>query len=315
MPRAWSIRPGYRAQSTNLDPDWGMARLAERQHGVISRTQLLGLGLTSSAIERRRAAARLHLKHRGVYAVGQATITRHGAWMAAVLACGPDAVLSHRSAAALHDLRADNRVTTDVTSPVGGGRNRPGILAHRSPLEPRETSTVRAIPCTSVERTLLDLAGEVDPRSLERAIERAEILRVLDWRELRRTADKAGPRPGVAALRAAVRATAVAPPPTRSELEHLFLELCRRAGLQRPSVNCLIELTDGRLEADFHWRQARLIVEVDGWETHGTRAAFTRDRRRDQRLTVGGYRVVRFTWWQVIHEPELVTRTLRALLG
>ena len=294
--------------------DRRIAELAEGQHGVVSRGQLLALGLTNSGIGRRIEAGRLHRRHMGIYAVGHRLLSEQGVWMAAVLACGPEAVVSHRAAAALWDLRPDSGVLVDVTTPSGRGHSRSSIRAHCAELGPDETTIIRRIPCTSVERTLLDLAAEVDRRSLELAVERAEILRVLDWSKLRQAVEGAGPRRGVATLRSLVARYAAAEP-TRSELEHRFLDLCESAALPRPAVNALMELPGGRLEVDFLWASARLIVETDGAASHHTQIAFARDRIRDQRLTVAGYRVVRFTWSQVVREPRAVSRTLRTLLG
>lgn len=314
MARASSVSLEYRARSAALAMDWAVAELASAQHGVISRAQLLDLGMSPAAISRRASAGRLHRCHTGVYAVGHPLLTQHGRWAAAVLACGHGSVLSHRSAAALWDLCPDNRSIVDVTSRAGRGRTRHGIRAHWAQLDRSETDLVRSVPCTSVARTLLDLAADVDRRSIERAVERAEVLRILDWFELRRLVARAGPRRGVANLRTVIGSTE-SPSLLRSELERRFLHLCERAGLPSPQVNSSIALRQSVLEVDFLWADARLVAETDGHASHGTRFAFERDRQRDQCLSVAGYRVVRFTWSQVVDEPDRVAATLRVLLS
>src|ERR687895_2050712 len=158
--------------------DMTLARLAMRQHGVVAAGQLRHLGLSQNVVGKWARKGRLLRVHRGVYAVGHGRLTREGRWMAAVLAYGPTAVLSHRSAAALHGLRPDNRPKSDITLPSPSARPRPGIDVHRSAtLLAADVTTVDAIPCTSVARTLLDLAGVVNRRGVERAVDQAEVLR------------------------------------------------------------------------------------------------------------------------------------------
>jgi Protein of unknown function (DUF559)/Transcriptional regulator, AbiEi antitoxin len=299
--------------------DAAIARLADRQHGVVSLPQLKAFGVTSDAVRKRTATGRLHRVHRTVYAVGRRRLTGRGIWMAAVLACGDDAVLSHRSAAALWDLRADNRATTDVTLPSKSARSRPGIDVHRStPLRDNDVTTHDGIPCTSVARTLLDVAEVVDRRGLERAIEQAEVLRVFDLRAVedvlgRADGRRGGGRRGAKLLRAAL-ADLGEPALTASDLEERFLAICRDAGLPAPEVNAWLDLDDEpAIKADFLWRRERLVVETDGWGAHGTRQAFERDRRRDQRLRLAGFEPVRFTRRQIVRGPERVGAMTAAL--
>ncbi|HTN23662.1 MAG TPA: DUF559 domain-containing protein [Solirubrobacteraceae bacterium] len=237
--------------------------------------------------------------------------------MAAVLACGDGAALSCRSAACHRGLRDDNRSTIDVTSPNRRGRGIDGITVHSgATLLPEDVETVDGIPCTTLARTLLDLAEVVTTRSLERAIDRAEILRVLDMRPIDNVLRRANGRRGAATLKAVLSAMQFQSTTTRSELEELFLHICRTIDRPPDGVNVWIPYPDGGgAEADFVWREQRLIVEVDGRETHGTPQAFESDRRRDQRLTVLGWSVVRFTWRQVEFEPAIVAATLQALLA
>ena len=291
-----------------------IARLAERQHGVVSLPQLQFLGLSPRAVRDRVATGRLTRIHRGVYAVGHGRLTQRGRWMAAVLAYGSKAVLSHRSAAALHGIRANDRPKIDVTIPSPSARSRPGIDVHRSTtLEPSDVTTVDGVPCTSLARTLLDLAEVVDERAVERAVDQAEVLRKFDLRAVEEVLSRAAGRRGAAVLKL-VLANYDGPTLTRRQLEERFFALCRAASLPRPEVNEWITLGDGiAYEVDFLWRAERVAVETDGWGSHGTRRAFENDRRRDRRLSLAGWTVVRFTWRDVEQSPAELTETLAGL--
>ena len=299
--------------ATNPPLDRLIGTLAERQHGVVSLSQLRELGLSSSAVRGRAERGRLYRLHRGAYAVGYPQVSLHGRRMAAVLACGPGAALSHRSAAAHRGLRPGaGRIEVTVGRHLRASRA--GIDLHRSTtLAPTDVEVVRAIPCTSVARTLLDLAEVVGRRSVERAVDQAEVLRVFDPRAINDVLDRANGRRGAAALRAVLAEHAPGDTLTRSELEERFLALSRAAGVPRPRVNAWIALPGHEIQADFVWERRRLIVETDGHGAHGTRAAFERDRTRDRHLLLAGWRVVRFTWRQVVHEPDEVIGTLAAL--
>ena len=288
--------------------------MAERQHGVVSLTQLQSCGLSPSAVRERVAAGRLTRLHRAVYAVGHARLTKRGHWMAAVLAYGTEARLSYRSAAALAGIRPDNRAKTDVTVPGRSARSRPGIEVHASTtLTEADVTIIDGIPCTTLPRTLLDLAEVVDKRAVEKAIDQAEVLRKFDLRAVNEVLSRAAGRRGAAVLRR-VLAEYARPTLTDRELEERFFALCRSAALPRPAMNEWITLDGGiAYKADFLWRAERLIVETDGWGSHGTRQAFENDRRRDRRLSVAGWTVVRFTWRDVEREPEEVIETLARL--
>src|SRR5205823_5583474 len=198
-----------------------------------------------------------------VYAAGHRALTAQGRWLAAVLACGPDAVLSHRSAAALWDLRPTTRASIDVTAPRTRHR-RPGIDLHHSRcLEPDHRTEHRRIPCTTVARTLVDLASVVDEAGLERAWRRAEMLGILDVAAIRGVLGNGHGRPGAGRLRALLLDDAV-DVFTRSELEERFLSLCLDAGLARPAVNARVEANGTTYEVDFLWREQRLVIETDG---------------------------------------------------
>jgi hypothetical protein len=235
--------------------------------------------------------------------------------MAAVLACGPGAVLSHRSAAALWGLRPDGRDRSDVTASNRRGRVPKGIDSHRcSSLRESERTVVRGIPCTTVARTLLDLAGAVRMTELRKAIAEAEVLRIFDLTAVQDVADHGRGRRGVARLRTLISELHPSTKLARGELERRFLELCDSAGLPAPEVNSKLLLGGRTVVPDFLWRESRLIVETDGRQFHDTASAFERDRRRDQLLNVAGWTVIRCTWRQVIDEPTQLARTLRSLL-
>jgi hypothetical protein len=290
--------------------------VAERQHGVVTLSQLQFHGLGKAAVAKRARAGRLHRVHRGVYAVGRPHLTLPGHWMAAVLACGPKAALSHRSAAALHGLRQDNRAKTDIMVPSSSVRSRPTIDVHKSStLGPSDIAIVDHIPCTTVARTLVDLGDVATRREVERAVDQAEVLRVFDGRAVDAALERAGPRRGAGILRDVLESYEQ-PTLTRSEIEELVLALCRNANLLIPEVNASITLAGGvSYEADFLWREHKLIAETDGRDVHTTRKAFEHDRLRDPRLTLAGYTVVRFTWRQVVNEPRSVAEALRSLLA
>jgi predicted transcriptional regulator of viral defense system len=289
--------------------DRRVAELADRQWGVVSVGQLRTLGLSKDAVLWRVRAGRLHRLHHGVYAVGHTVLKREGRWLAAVLACGEGAVLSHLSAAAHHGLLQSEASRIDVTTP----RRRAGnatIRLHRSrSLDARDTTTHQGIPITSVPRTLLDLAPTVQSHLLERALAQAQRLDLYDHRAIEDVLARANGHRGRAAL---TEATAQEPKLTRSELEARFLALVRDAGLPEPLTNFLLAAPDHpRLEVDLYWPTHRVIVELDGYETHRTRHAFEQDRARDAALTAAGYKIVRFTWRTA---DAVVRNRLQALL-
>ncbi len=238
--------------------------------------------------------------------------------MAAVLACGPAAVLSHRSAAALHGLRSAGSVRIEVTVPGRSGRERPGIQVHRSTtLAPADATRVRSIPCTTVSRTLLDLAEVIARRPLERAFDQAEIMELFDLRALNDQLARNATRSAACRVRALLDEHCVGSTPTWSELEERMLALCRSIDLPVPEVNAWLVLDDGGapIQPDFLWRAERLVVETDGRSYHGTRQARERDTDRDQRLVVAGWRPVRVTWRQLAGNASQVGRRLLSLIG
>jgi predicted transcriptional regulator of viral defense system len=312
----WRLNRGR--ETPNPPRNLVLSELAARQHAVFGVWQVSELGIAPGTVRSRVARGLLHSAHRDVVSVcDPLLLTRAGRFMAAVLACGDGAALSHRSAACHLGLRDDNRATIDVTSPNRRGRNIDGITAHSgATLLPRDVETVDGIPCTTLARTLLDFAEHASKRELERAIDRAEILRVLDMRPIDDVLQRANGRRGAAALRAVLSEMQLGATISRGELEELFLQICRTVGRPPDGVNVWIPYPNGGgAEADFLWRKERLIIEVDGRDVHTTHHAFEHDRRRDQCLTLLGWRVIRFTWRQVEHEPAVVAATLQALLA
>ncbi len=293
--------------------------MAGGQHGVAGLEQLAELGLSARAVQLRAAAGRLHRLHSGVYAVvPPVLLSRDGRWMAAVLAAGNGALLSHHSAGALQEIRPSARARPEVSVPGRAMRRRPGIDIHRSrTLTDGDATTVRGIPCTSPARTLLDLAGVLDRRSLERALDQAEILELFDLPALRDQIERNRTRAGARKLSDVLAEHYAAGTVTRSELEERFLALVRGASLPLPEVNAWITLPDGEqaIQADFVWREHRLVIETDGWRTHRTRQAFESNRLGDQRLFAAGWRVARITWRQLTGEPDRIAALIAALLS
>lgn len=285
--------------------------LAARQYGVVSRSQLLAMGIGAGAIETRVRQHYLHRLHRGVYAVGHLALVPLAREMAAVLACGRGSVVSHRSAAAVwHLLPARDDSEIDVTVPRPGRRHRPGLRIHRSTrLSPQDARHLRGLPVTAPARTLIDLADVATARELERATHEALTRRLLNARRLRAELDQNRGRRGVTRLKQLLEAGGPLTT-TRSEAEERFLSLVRAAGLPSPEVNVNIY---GH-EVDFLWREQQLVVEVDGFQFHSSRDAFERDRQRDAELQGAGLRVLRVTWRQIVDAPyATLTNLVRAL--
>jgi very-short-patch-repair endonuclease len=279
--------------------------LARRQHGVITRGQLLKLGLTPRAIEHRLAKGRLHPVARGVYAVGTPQLSHHGRWMVAVLSCGPDAALSYESAAALLGMRPDRGDKIEVSVPAHVSRRPPGIVVHRRTRRgPGEVTVHDGIPVTSPACTLVDLATRLSRRQLEAAINEADKLDLIDPESLRSALDPLAGRPGVAALRELLDRRTFRL--TDSELERRLLRIARRVGLGPPETGAHVN----GFEVDFYWPELDLVVETDGLRYHRTPAQQARDRLRDQAHLAAGTTPLRFTHAQVWFGPEYVERTL-----
>jgi len=264
-----------------------IAETADRQHGVVSTQQLLGIGLGKDQILYRAKIGRLHRIHRGVYAVGRRGLSFQGRLIAATLACGKGAVVSHRSAARFWGLLANRHASVDISVPNNGGRRqRSGIRIHRSStLIPSQVTYHRGIPVTTAARTISDLERVISPREQRHMVRQAEILGLPIGPDL--THDG-----------------------TRSELEFLFLELCKAHDLPSPRVNTRI----GPFVADFAWPEQGVIVETDGYRFHRGRVAFEGDHARDLELRKLGYNVIHLTYRQVVDRPGETAAVVRDAL-
>ena len=285
------VSRAYREEVTGHSADLRLAELAGSQHGVVSLAQLAALGLGKDAVARRLSAGRLHRLHRAVYAVGHGALSSKAHDLAAVLSCGPGAVLSHRSAA-LRWAMVRHAPRYEVT--VEGRRvRRPGIIVRdRSPLAPDDRALIDAIPVTSPARTLVDLAEVLTSAGWPTPCTRPRCSASSTSREIERALARVPGRPGRHKLRRVLAAYDGGPPMTRSEAERGFLRLCEAHSITAPQTNVMV----GGYEVDFHWPDARLVVEVDGAATHHTRRAFHADRRRDRALAAAGIQVLRVTW-------------------
>lgn len=287
-----------------------LAALANRQHGVVSVGQLHVLGYSKSAIEKAVKAGRMHPLDRSVYAVGHTRLSLEGQCFAAVFACGPGAVLSHHSAAWLHGLARWRPAPFHVTGPVAR-RPRMPIRIHRARhLLDADWSLLEGVPVTAVPRTLLDLAAAVKFEQLEKLVERSEEMEVFDLRAVEDLLARTVGHHGHKRLR---RAIALYKPTsfTRSGLEKRFLELCLAAGLPQPRTNYV----EHGFELDCYWPEYRFVVELDVFETHGTRAAFERDRMRQEDLLLVGIGMTRVTGPRLEREPDAVIRRVARLLA
>src|SRR3984885_8153242 len=284
-------------------PDRGIDRLiaalADRQHGVVAVWQLGALGLGYEAIRPRANVGRLHRVHHGVYAVGYRKLTRHGHWMAAVLAFGPDARLSHRSPAALWGI-GPGFWKIEVMVPTAR-RARRGTRTHRATLHEEDIATHSGIPVTSVARTVLDLAGVLTENALTRLIEDADRAELLDGRALDRVIARRPKMAGIVRLRS-VLAAYRGPADTRSKLERDFRTLIAAAGLPGPQFHVLV----ARLTVDVFWPQWKLVVELDGRPYHMSPRPFETDRIRDAKLQRIDLRVLRVTGWRLDNQPHAV---------
>jgi very-short-patch-repair endonuclease len=298
-----------RVESAN-HRDQVVGGLADRQHGVVRREQLLAAGVGRGAIVRALDAGRLRPVFRGVYAVGHIALRREGWWMAALLACGEGAALSHRTAAQAWGLMTGPTLPIDVTAAAAKGRKHTDITLHRMLLAPLDALVRDNLRLTTPSRTIVDLAATLEGRALRETVERAQDLRRFDPNDIRETLARAPRRPGTRRLLDLITVLAPDEDNARSHLERLFLALTRRARLPKPATNRDIA---GR-RRDFAWPVERLVVETDGYRYHSSPAAKRRDHRRDRELTALGWRPVRFTYEEVAFEPSIVGEELARLL-
>lgn len=291
-----------------------MAFLAARQHEVVARWQLLLLGFSRHEIQHLVRQGVLHRLFRGVFTVGSPQLSREGRWIAAVLVSGEQAVLSHRSAIALWGLRPPTNGATDVTDPTRRRRNQRGVRVHHSRnLDPRDRITHKCIPVTSVHRTILDFAEIAPAQQVRLAIEMADRKELYDGYAMDDLLARSPGRKGVKPLRAVLAAMRGATTPmTRSELENIFLAGIREDDeIPEPQADVLIE---GEL-VDLVWMKQKLIVEVDGYLWHKTRKDFEQNRRRDTKLQLAGFRVMRPTDRRIRHEPDELLSDVKRMLG
>jgi predicted transcriptional regulator of viral defense system len=313
MEDAVAIVPDSRAKGQR-DPDRTIAALAANQHGLVSRAQLLRLGLGRREVQYRVETGRLLPVRRGVYAAGHRPRSAPARWMAAVLAVGDDAVLSHRSAAALWGLTRQDPVRVDITVPRALRRTA-GIALHRTAVARDEVRRRDGVPLTSIPRTLLDLAAVLDRHRLRRVVEQAETLRLADHASLDDLLRRHPRRAGAPALRAILAEGLTGAGVSRSELEERFQAFLDARALPRPRQNAPVRTPTRTFEADFVWTKERVIAELDGHAFHSHREAFERDRLRDRSLQAAGWRVVRVTWRQLGRDPKALAADLKRLLA
>ena len=284
-----------------------LSDLASQQHGVVAAPQLLGLGYSRQEIAGRVRQGRLTPVHAGIYAVGHRALSRDGRWMAAVLAGGGDALLSHRDAVALWEVGDFTGPRIEITVPGLGSRHRSGIRFHRTRrLSEIERATVRSIPVTSVERTIIDVAASLPPRRVREIYLEAERRRLLDLELLSHLAHQSVFRRGVGSVRRLLREDTRTLARTRSALEVQFLDFCREEGMPEPEVNVWLH---GYL-VDAYWPQAGLVVELDGYEYHRGRGAFERDRERIGDLRLAGITVIPITHRRLTRQRRRVAEIL-----
>jgi len=304
-----------RGERCSAQTDAAISALADEQYGVVARRQLVEIGVDRSAIDRRLARGLLVSLHRGVFAFGHNKLRAEGRWLAAVLACGDGAALSHRDAAALHGMRKppESRKVS-VTTP-SAAKSTPALWVYRRrTLIEEDVTTVRGIPTTSPARTLVDLAPQLTAAQLAATLGEADRRGLLDVAEVRRALRRTTGRHGqghrrlLTALDAHEQHGAVL---LWSELEERFLDLVLHAGIPRPALNATV----AGLRVDALWQEQRVIVELDGWAHHKERDAAAWDREKTNRLQVAGYEVLRFMHGDLVQAPTRVVQTIRTALG
>jgi len=296
--------------------DQAISALANAQYNVVTAAQLKRLGLGPRGMRHRVKAGRLHTLYRSVYAVGSRKLSREGHFLAAVYACGEDAALSHASAAAHRGYRPTASAKIDVTSRTRCGRTCQGIRVHSgATLTEADVTVHEGIPCTTVARTLLDLADVLSFDALDRAVHEAVAVRLFDLGAVNEVLARANGRRGAKKLREVLADPGHLEGPLPHEgVEERFFSFCRQQGLPRPEVHPDIPTAAETFEVDFLWRDQRLVVETDSRAWHSTVRTRERDAYRDRLLDEAGYRVRRCTWAQVVYEPESLAARLRRLL-
>lgn len=293
-----------------------VARIAARQHGVVSRDQLRGVGLTESAIHQAIGAGRLYPLFRSTFAVGHPRRNRHHRLVAAVLACGEGSVISHGTAAALLGLWTFWPADIEVIAPVEAGRKIRGIRRRFPPCPLPEQIALRAgIPCTKPSRTIIDVAGIAGQKLLADTIEQAAVLEVLNIPEIdgillerRRRGEKKLNRALEPWRRYTPRVR------LRSRMEAKMLPLLTHYNMPIPETNVKLRIEGEVFEVDFLWRDQRIVVETDGGRYHDNPIAQARDGHRNRVLARAGYRVPRIGWDELRDEPDRVITEIRRFL-
>ncbi|HEX4304416.1 MAG TPA: type IV toxin-antitoxin system AbiEi family antitoxin domain-containing protein [Solirubrobacterales bacterium] len=293
--------------------DRRVAELAGRQHGVVGRWQLQEIGLTERMVRTRVAHGGLNRLHRGVYAVGHRALTVESRWMAAALAHGPAAVLSHRSAGQFWGIYPRRDIGPEVTAP-GSRLGKGGIVVHRATLSADEVGRMRGIPVTSVARTMFDLAGMLKEREVERAWNEMEVRGFRLRLSVPDLIERYPGRKGTVLLADLANRETLPVGITRNDLEEAFLALIDRFGLPRPRMNAHLAVRDRFYEIDCYWEDEKVAIELDGGAAHGTTKAFHNDRERDRILTAEGYTTSRITWDHIRQTPSEVAADLRRIL-
>jgi hypothetical protein len=305
-----------RPQSSFRSRDRQLADKASSQHGVVARRQLLEIGFSRDQIKRMRQSRRLHDVHHGVYALGHRVLSVRARWLAAVLASGPGALLSHRCAAALANVRSTSLSYVEVIVPQQRGTIEGVRMYVSGRILQRDRDEIDGIPCTSLARTLLDLATILPRREIERACDEAEVQELFDLKAIEDVLARSHGCRGTAILRAVLDEHRIGTTLTRRGLEEQTLRLLDGAAIRRAEVNVRVYCRPGVMpEVDFLWRRERLILETDGNRFHRTPRQIARDRRKEAELVRAGYRVLRASSDQVEHEPQSVALMVRAALA
>jgi len=290
-----------------------VAALAARQYGTVTFSQLIDIGISAAAIGRAIADGFLSVLHRGVYAFGHDRLRTEGRWMAAALAGGPDAAVTHTDALMMRGIVRSHAPRIHITVPrlTGGAHRRSGLVIHRCKLAPADLDIVDGIPTTTVARALLDFAEIAAPRRLERAIDEADKQDLFDLDATLAVLERARGRRGAKPLKRAVELYVPEPHRTRSWLEQRALQIIRAAGLPSPQVNLHL---NGH-EVDLQWPEANLVVELDSREHHDTPWAREEDSVRDAVQVAHGHGVMRVTYRRLTQEPEAVVALIRQRLA
>ena len=300
-----SQKDAARRHEFDAPPDQRLARIASRQHGLVSYRQLLALGLSAAAIKRRVTSGRLQAVHRGVYAVGHLALTLDGRRLAAVMACGQGAALGGRPALVAWDLVGGHPGPPfDVLSPHRRGAGLRGVRLHRAGLVAEDVTKRHAVPILTPARAILDTAASLSDKDLQRAVDRA-VARHLD-RQLTALTSRCNGHGGAARYRRALARTAAPLELTRSDLEVVGHRLVAGTALGPPLVNALLH----GYEVDLYWPAHGLVVELDGYGPHSHREAFEHDRRKTADLQHHGLDVRRFSRDQAVHDPDWVRARL-----